>query len=142
MIRKYKAQKADGSGKWIEGRYANNGNGQHYFVAPVVNSNFYTFTFIDVIPETICESVGIKDIHGKDIYADSDIVRFKFLHSTNELIELIGCFTFNNIDLSYGIDIYSPEHPEYVCLSYSSYVLFKDFEIIGTKQENPELIKL
>jgi len=95
------------------------------------------------VSNQICENtykyIGLKDKSEKDIYADSDIFKFKYLEELHKPVELIGSFTFNEDDLRYEIDIYN--HDRYIVLNYIGNGLFYDFEIIGTIQENPELLK-
>jgi len=83
---------------------------------------------------------GRKDKNNTEIYLDSDIFKFKYMNSPTEHIDLIGVMTFNDEDLRVEIDIY-PETDGYVCLSYIGNGQMYDFEIIGTMQENPELLK-
>lgn len=89
--------------------------------------------------EHIMQYTGKKDKNNKEIYADSTIFKFKYLEELYKPVELIGSFTFNEEDLRYEIDIYN--HDRYIVLNYIGNGLFYDFEIIGTIQENPELIK-
>jgi hypothetical protein len=109
-----------------------------------------TESFLDeVISEynCICNSHLEKDllffeeisIEGKKFYNDSDILKFKYLEELNKEIDLIGSFHFNRDDLSYEIDIYNNER--YICLNYVGNGIFRDFEKIGTIQENPELTR-
>jgi hypothetical protein len=81
----------------------------------------------------------LRDKYGKKIYEDCSILKFKFLEELDKEIEFIGVFTFNDEDLRYEIDIYN--NPRYVCLNYTGNGVFRNFEVIGTKQENPELLK-
>ena len=81
---------------------------------------------------------GLTDKNGKEIYANSDIFKFKYLKELHNPIDLTGIFTFNHDDLRYEIDIIG--NKEYTCLCYVGNGIFYDFEIIGTKQENPELL--
>lgn len=84
---------------------------------------------------------GLKDKNYKEIYSDFDIFTFDFMKELHNTIKLIGVFTFNEEDLTYEIDVYSKEHPEYTCLCYVGNGIFSNFEIIGNKFENPELLK-
>ena len=86
----------------------------------------------------LMQSIGLQDKNGKEIYANSDIFKFKYLKELHNPIDLTGIFTFNHDDLRYEIDIIG--NKEYTCLCYVGNGIFYDFEIIGTKQENPELL--
>lgn len=86
----------------------------------------------------IMQYTGLKDKNGTEIYSDCDIFKFKYLEQLDKEIELTGSFTFNEDDLRYEIDIYG--HDRYIVLNYIGNGIFFDFEIIGTKQENPELL--
>ena len=89
---------------------------------------------------TVGRLIGKKDIKDIPIY-EGDIFKFKFMEELNKPIELIGSFAWNDEDLSYEIDIYSNEHPEYVCLHYRGNGQMYDFEIIGNIFDNPDLLK-
>lgn len=89
----------------------------------------------------IVEYVGLEDKNNKKIYADCDIFKFKLTEELHESIELIGVMTFNDIELRYEINVYSKDHPNYVCLCYQSNGQMYDFEIIGNIYENPELLE-
>lgn len=95
--------------------------------------------------------VGLKDINGKNIYADSSIVEFQLKDDVifadftgakptiwNE-IKMIGYFVFNNEDLRYEIDIVDLEKNKtksnFVCLYYNIATM-SQFKIIDTIQEN------
>ena len=90
--------------------------------------------------KSLSQFTGLKDKKGKEIYAASDIFKFTYLEELDKKIELIGIFTFSEEDLRYEIDVYG--NIRYLCLSYIGNGVFSDFEIIGTKQENPELLDL
>ena len=97
------------------------------------------------------KDIGLKDINGKSIYADSSIVEFQLKHDVifadftgskptiwNE-IKMIGYFVFNNEDLRYEIDIVDWEKNKtksnFVCLYYNLETM-SQFKIIDTIQEN------
>jgi hypothetical protein len=88
------------------------------------------------------KSTGKTDIHGKEIYYDFHIVKFKhetFKHETfNGEYEFIGIFHLNEDELRAEIDIYTV----YDCSGfwYDS-MSMSGFEIIGNIKKNPELIR-
>lgn len=114
----------------------------------ITDRNWYTKDdkcFCCAMPEDvrrlkIMQFTGRKDKNGVEIYLDCDIFKFKFMTSPSEHIDLVGVMTFNDEDLRVEIDIY-PETDGYICLSYIGDGQFYDFEIIGTMQENPELLE-
>jgi hypothetical protein len=90
----------------------------------------------------------LKDINDKEIYYDCEIVKFKYYYDeycndsynvNNDYIEMIGIFHFNDIDLRTEIEVFN--QPNYISLWYD-YERMKDFEIIGTYQENPKLVEI
>jgi len=96
--------------------------------------------FVDESDVEIFPFIGLQDKNERDIYADCSIVKFKLMKELDKVVELVGVFTFNEEDLSYEIDIIGDK--EYVCLNYVGNGIFYDFEIVGTVQENPELMKV
>lgn len=99
----------------------------------------------------LVNDIGLKDIKGKSIYADSSIVEFKLKDDVifadftsakptiwNE-IKMIGYFVFNNEDLRYEIDIVDWEKNKtksnFVGLYYNLATM-SQFKIIDTIQEN------
>ena len=92
-------------------------------------------------PVTLLQYSGRKDKNGAEIYLDCDIFKFKYMTSPTEHVDLVGVMTFNDEDLRVEINIY-PETDGYICLSYIGNSQMYDFEIIGTMQENPELLKI
>jgi hypothetical protein len=87
----------------------------------------------------VCWGIGLKDINEREIYADSSIVKFTYVDAVDGSYDMIGVFTYNDIELRYEIDIYN--QLKFTCLSYISNGKFGPFEIIGTMQEKPELLK-
>lgn len=97
------------------------------------------------------KDIGLKDINGKNIYADSSIVEFQLKDDVifadftgakptiwNE-IKMIGYFVFDNEDLRYEIDIVDWEKNKtksnFICLHYNLATM-SQFKIIDTIQEN------
>ena len=79
------------------------------------------------------KDIGLKDINGKSIYADSSIVEFDYM---NDIYK--GFFYFNKNELMYFIKILSSSF-KYADLDGSfPYTNIKicDFKIIDTIQEN------
>jgi len=95
---------------------------------------------IDVVVDKrrhlICRYIEKTDIEDKEIYADSSIVEFS--HTAWEAKRLIGSFEYNPDELRYEINIYNDDKA--ICLNYN-YETMSKFKIIGTLQENPELLK-
>lgn len=112
-------------------------NGQ-IFVPPITTGRFCHFDEFELMQFT-----GKTDKNGKDIYFDSEIVKFKLVvaHSNisadDEEVELTGVFRWDDEELRVEIEIYN--NPQYLVLWYNPLTM-KDFEVIGTVQENPELL--
>ncbi len=88
---------------------------------------------------TAYKSTGLMATNNKMVYADSSIVEFEFLEELHKPVTLRGVFTWSDSELRYEIDI-DDSYAPYVCLSYD-YVRMSKFKVIGTLQENPEMIK-
>lgn len=90
---------------------------------------------------------GLKDKNDVEIYFDSEIFKFKYkinrpYITKEDLFELLtGVLTWNDEELRAEIDIY-PEKCGLVCLSFLGNGQMYDFEVIGTMQENPELLEI
>ena len=70
----------------------------------------------------------IKDKNGKQI-VEGQKFKFKFLKELHEPpLEFIGSFCWNQNELRYEIDIWDDEL--YVCLSYVSNGVMRDFELL------------
>ena len=83
-----------------------------------------------------CETflpLGLKDINDKKIYADSSIVKFKWVE------EYIGYFTYNTDSVRYEIIILKRpteiKGAMFNTFDYDQYAM-KDFKVIDTIQEN------
>ena len=91
---------------------------------------------------TIHKAIGKTDIEGSKIYADSSIVEFEFFH--NEAVPslskcLKGYFTYIDKILAFNIKVIGDEISS---LNYSHFSRRTiNLKIIGTLQENPELLK-
>lgn len=75
------------------------------------------------------EGTGLKDTNGKEIYYDSDRVRFMYEYRHGEYLILTGTFHFNEEELRAEIDI-DPNNHDYVVLWYDSERM-TELEIIG-----------
>jgi hypothetical protein len=84
------------------------------------------------------QSTGKTDIHGKEIYYDFHIVKFKYNSAFAIWIEHIGIFRYNEDKLRAEIDI--SDQCDCICLWYDSSIM-SNFEIIGNIKKNPELIR-
>jgi hypothetical protein len=94
---------------------------------------------------------GVNDKNGRKLYLHSDIVKLDFYEGTRfEVVENIDIFSVAKYDRNRGLfyfDIFKPIlHPDdsdrYIEFYY--FILEKrpnSFEIIGTIQENPELME-
>jgi hypothetical protein len=83
-------------------------------------------------------STGKLDIHNREIYYDSEIVRFKLELPPLGYTELTGIFSFDIEKLRTDIKIYG--NSKYNKLWYNNSTM-SDFIIIGTKQENQNLLE-
>jgi len=83
--------------------------------------------------------IGLKDKNNKNIYGDCDIFKFKYMEQLHKPVELIGIMIWNDSELRYEIEVFNNDY--YCVLSYLDNGTFYDFEIIGNKFENPELLK-
>ena len=86
-----------------------------------------------------CLFTELNDKNGEDIYTDCDIFKFKYMEQLHKPVELIGIMIWNDSELRYEIEVFNNSH--YCVLSYLDNGTFYDFEIIGNKFENPELLK-
>jgi len=82
--------------------------------------------------------IGKTDISDKKIYADCSVFEFEFTERNNKKFSYTGWFEFNYEDLRYEINILN--NSKAVCLWYDNGRI-DNLKIIGTLQENPELLK-
>lgn len=84
--------------------------------------------------------IGLKDINGKSIYADSSIVEFDYKYLSGLVEKCIGCFIYDKKQLLYTIKLVGT--PSENCIDYLKSSM-SNFKIIDTIQENKlGLIKL
>jgi uncharacterized phage protein (TIGR01671 family) len=89
----------------------------------------------------VMQYTGLNDKNGKEIYFDCDIFRFKWMITPTDADELIGIMTWSDEDMRAEVDIYPVNNAGgYVCLSYIGNGQMFDFEVLGNKFENPDLL--
>lgn len=76
------------------------------------------------------KDIGLKDINGKSIYADSSIVEFEYfdIDPKNTCI-LYGYFSFKQSELGYRVCTFDNSY-------FVSFTNIRNFKIIDTIQEN------
>ncbi len=131
----YKAKRKD-NGEWIEGYYAE--CDERAYIMPTSNcdtsknmfAGYWLGVFYEVIPETVCEGVGIPDKNGKKIF-EGDIL--SYIDEDNELQYISVVF----LDCAFLIDdhriIESDLLESYICLG---------LEVSGNIYDNPELLEV
>lgn len=77
--------------------------------------------------------IGLKDINGKSIYADSSIVEFDYKYLSGLVEKCIGCFIYDKEELLYTIKLVGT--PSENCIDYLKSSM-SNFKIIDTIQEN------
>lgn len=112
---KFRGKRVD-SGEWVYGHYVKKEVGEFVFgtykekIIDVIILNFSGggITYIAVIPETIGQYTGVKDINGKDVYElDKVIMRYsfedayahdygRFEDKNGEIVGVVGIDSFGN----------------------------------------------
>lgn len=101
----------------------------------IQDSDFIEFDYCKDQIE-IFQSTGKKDINGKTIYYDSSIVEFEFTDNFG-VITLTGIIEFCESQMKVFVDV--PLHGASLEFDNST---MSNFKIIGTIQENPELLEI
>lgn len=126
------------NGEWAEGFYISHLNACHYIIPlrtggyEAMDNSFYVYKWFEVDPSTVGQYTGLKDKHGKRIFA-GDILgsRYDKMYPDDVAIEVVKWFRN-------GWYIQQENNPpdalcEYGVLPYS--------EVIGNIHDNPELLK-
>lgn len=132
----FRGKKTD-NGKWVYGYYNWCSLGEEHIIAinndydedRVYDSFGKEAWFEEVIPETVGQYTGIKDIYGKKIY-EGDIVEKRFMDLINDA-KFIGKIEFH--DGQYNID--NEEE------SYPLFNKVDEIEILGNIYDNPKSLK-
>lgn len=135
-IRKFRGRRVDNL-EWVYGA----GIvivGDDYAAVPLtkdVTSRDYQITLCKVVPETVGEFIGLRDKNQKDIFeGDIVLVTEEGEESVHEVIYGIE-YDYPAFDLKPSLDAECNELQH--CVVSAGVTI----EIIGTKYENPELIK-
>ena len=118
--RKYRGKRVD-NGKWVYGWYIQQklgGTCYRHFIFTNYDAGNFKDGFIEVIPETVGQSTGLKDKKGVEIY-EGDIDKSG------------GVVIWNQDDASFYMDHPSEMHP---LLDTEKW-----FEVVGNRHQNPEL---
>lgn len=84
----YKAKRKD-NGEWVYGYYWMDENFIHKITVINDNSNCY-----EIIPETLCQCVGLKDIEGNYIF-ENDILERNYTDGKKHVVGIIKYGNFN-----------------------------------------------
>ena len=133
-MRKSRGKRVD-NGEWVKGYYCQIEDG-HYIVLSNAKHKCCLCTgfccasgFVEVIPETVGQSTGLKDKNGKEIW-EGDIIRIKDKYPIRKIM-------------------YCPNEGAFVAsdIKYQAYILLAgiadvyDSEVIGDVHSNPELLE-
>ncbi|WP_436705961.1 YopX family protein [Lactiplantibacillus plantarum] len=131
---------ADYDGTFVYGYYIKNGDG-----AMIVGDQTEELDdvglsrwFEDVVPETVGQFTGLKDVNGKEIYI-GDIVKVWSDMSELTMVPVINEIVSEDLFGRPGVFL-KPAGPHLIepCLHDS---WNNQFEVIGNVHENPELLK-
>ena len=131
------------NGEWVEGDLFNNYD-KRKFIGELVVDDYTGFTcdqyevgigIVEVIPETICQFIGLVDKNGKKIFeGDIICIHNEYTGDMNPFNAVVGYIKGAFVswgECSYG---YTP--------FYSWNVPLVWWEVVGNIYDNPELIKL
>ncbi len=145
MQRNYRGKRAD-TKEWVYGYYYCFGN-KHYIHVIEQFTGGASLSCIEVIPETVVQSTGLKDKNGKEIY-ERDIIKFE--DTGEEGYEYKEGFDYMNFAVvcfnegRYELEMFNDNNSFVLGEMDSQYELlatFKSSEIIGNTTDNPELLQ-
>ena len=133
-------------GRWVEGVPIKNGFGKLTFMCAAITDNLsypmekiHNFC-IEVVPETVTQHTGLKDVNGVEIY-EGDIVEQSF----TELGSTDGIFDNPPDDMTSFIgEIKMYDGAWWIDSGSWAIPLFRELnpnEVIGNRYENPELME-
>jgi uncharacterized phage protein (TIGR01671 family) len=113
------------TGKWIYGDLLRNDAGDFAVMQPFGINRYNECSDNEIYPETLCQFTGMVDGGGNKIY-ENDILREK---KTGKVVLI----EWNGIEYGYR---YAKNPFGYVFPNHT-----ENFEVIGNKWDNPELLK-
>lgn len=141
----FKAQRIDNK-EWVYGYFIKNKNGECYIKDTDYNVTNGKNNLIpyEVIPETVCQYIGVKDKNGKKVYDNDKVKLHQFLFDGNEIEnELTGyvsyhkntaCYCISQIENNFyekNTGYKKGEGQEPICNLYGLHE--ESFEVIGNK---------
>ena len=130
------------NGEWVEGFYVCNRYSIGFAKEPVIYENHYIYAKridgekwfktiqVEVIPETVGQFTGLTDKNGKKIF-EGDILQYiKYSEIKSEVSFDDGAFGF----------YYDRTHIVVAFSDSEEGVDAEDYEVIGNKWDNPELL--